>query len=508
MDYTTKKRLPISRAPDYRNARALFAEGVRDVLDGKSIAETFAGIDRNGRLSLDGTLASSSNGQAAAADGSGRTASTSIGVGLNSSGRVVRSHLEYLRKHYEPFRRGVFNEDTLYGFLFFMVVERQRKVEYTDRVLKSILSYVRSPSAASLLTQESRAFLAQHPYGHIVKWNRFYKLVNRIGDVTGDEDLKRVVVNAKMKRPLVFSEAEENALINFCLATVTATVRKYMHANSYVVASDPYETVVIAFGSKPVWSNGVSENYGGEGADIWVRSGDYSPSSRRRDRIVFEFALVFLLGFLTGARIKSVVMRLKVNEMSDLFHGRRLEVLTKNSFATVFLPPQMLVDRAETASGDVAPNLPVVPIANSTVAAAMNDMRCVTELRRRSPLYDASATEPSIVDEMATVVLEADVPTSADKRKFFVSTARQLELMLDRVYLSLFGRNRERGVRWHSQRRGYLGEVSGRYGVLTASKSVGHADINTTMNYVNKSQHGSDTACRAGSAIIDRLGNV
>lgn len=96
-----------------------------------------------------------------------------------------------------------------------------------------------------------------------------------------------------------------------------------------------------------------------------------------------------------------------------------------------------------------------------------------------------------------------DVDKDLDS-KYFQSTPRQLELCFDRVYTSLINKEREKGVRWHSQ-RSYLGEINSKYGLLTVSKSVGHSDIQTTMGYVNKSQHHNDTNMKAGTAIINKL---
>jgi len=43
--------------------------------------------------------------------------------------------------------------------------------------------------------------------------------------------------------------------------------------------------------------------------------------------------------------------------------------------------------------------------------------------------------------------------------------------------------------------------VNETFGAATASKSVGHADVETFMMYINKSLHREDTNRRAGSAV-------
>lgn len=153
---------------------------------------------------------------------------------IGQSERVVRSHLNHMYK-YEPFRQGMFNYKTLYGYLFFMVIEKRLKISYTMRVLKTILTYVRSRgnSVNNNLTNESKMFINSYPKGMNVKVNRFYQINNKIGDASGNDEVKRLVVVARSARPLVFTEKEDSDLVNYCINIITDISKKYLNESSY-----------------------------------------------------------------------------------------------------------------------------------------------------------------------------------------------------------------------------------------------------------------------------------
>lgn len=58
---------------------------------------------------------------------------------------VVRSHVKYLYE-FQPFREGDVNLRTVYDFMFYIIVERQIKISYALRVVKSIMNYLRGGS--------------------------------------------------------------------------------------------------------------------------------------------------------------------------------------------------------------------------------------------------------------------------------------------------------------------------------------------------------------------------
>lgn len=554
---------------------------------------------------------------------------------IGQSERVVRSHLNHMYK-YEPFRQGIFNYETLYGYLFFMVIEKRLKISYTMRVLKTILTYVRSRgnSVNNNLTNESKMFINSHPKGMIVKLNRFYQIINKIGDVSGNDEVKRLIVMARSARPLVFTEKEDSDLVNYCINIITDISKKYLNESSYGFSTSydfsttsgtnktlSYKTLKKNKSKKITFlintdenemdvenssmfiddlndestnndpDNGddyknnnfynnmgenidvdLSRNHDAEYYDknnqsgtirfnkrnIEVYDGLYNFVNVKNDKILYEFALAFVLGFLTGARIKSVLLKLKIKDIVQLLDGKNVECLTKGAFAMVFLPPQLLKDeRNKKNIDDSFKNNAFLEFTNAfdddkfnLLHSKSNDMivdvngditniRNIVKIRTDTMLYDSMYNENTDInyfkkkkggvvakdyDDENVIYYDANGKQIKDddknKRnvvnghdnvnkdldsKYFQSTPRQLELCFDRVYTSLFNKEREKGVRWHSQRRSYLGEINSRYGLLTASKSVGHSDIQTTMGYVNKSQHHNDTNMKAGTAIINKL---
>lgn len=504
-------------AGDYRKIKLIFESSIPEMVSDKSIAQSFAYRDaekaamlfKGDAICLDsGQLDYFEENRNSAVAGVRNKCFIEKGIRFQSSNsnsitgfseRVVRSHLNYMYK-YEPFRRGIYSNDTLYGFLFYMVVEKRLKVTYTVRVLKSILSYVRSKgdSINNNITMESKRFLDEHPKGVIVKLNRFYRTINSIGNMTENDDIKRIIVSSRSKRSLVFTDQEESELINYCIRTINDVVKKYLPGNNYY--TDPCNGIACT---------GTSESDDGISVDKRLYAGTGS------DRTIFEFSLAFLLGFLTGARVKSVILRLRVKDVQDLLRGQSIECLTKGSFSLMFLPPQLLRANEEPtppSSSDCVSN-DYKSVCN--IRGDINNLRNVVQLRKLSLMYatldDQTNSDYHTSDFVITEVVgrRGDLRIAYDENiKYFTCTPRQLELCFDRVYKKLFNKRREKGVRWHSQRRGYLGEISSKCGVLTASKSVGHADISTTMSYFNKSQHQKDTTSKAGQAITDRLKSI
>lgn len=556
---------------------------------------------------------------------------------IGQSERVVRSHLNYMYK-YEPFRQGIFNYETLYGYLFFMVIEKRLKISYTMRVLKTILTYVRSRgnSVNNNLTNESKMFINSHPKGMIVKLNRFYQIINKIGDASGNDEVKRLIVVARSARPLVFTEKEDSDLVNYCINIITDISKKYLNESSYgfstsydfstgsgtnktlsykILKNNKRKKITFVINNTDEnemdvenssmfiddlnddstnnndsdnvddyrninFYNNMGENIDGDLSrnndaeyydkknqsgtirfnkrNIEVYDGLYNFVNVKNDKILYEFALAFVLGFLTGARIKSVLLKLKIKDVVQLLEGKNVECLTKGAFAMVFLPPQLLKDeRNKKNTDDAFKNNAFLeftntfdddkfnllnPKSNDTIVDVNGDItniKNIVKIRTDTMLYDSMYNEnidnnyfkkkkggvvaKYLDDDENIMYYDANgkqIKDDKNKRnvgnghdyvnidldsKYFQSTPRQLELCFDRVYTSLFSKEREKGVRWHSQRRSYLGEINSKYGLLTASKSVGHSDIQTTMGYVNKSQHHDDTNMKAGTAIINKL---
>lgn len=505
---------------DVAEARRLFVQQVPAVTSGLSMVQQLA-VDASVGTTTDRSPHSgdSSNARTIALDFDERSDGTGI-AGLVTTGRatrstdmsrkVVNSHLQFFHR-YPAFRDGDFTKESLYGFLFFAVVENKLRVCYAKRVLRNLLSYARkylaehsaggvdgnlSDSAARLsvpieradgrtstleirLTPASVAFFRDNPRGLVVQMKRFYQLMNSVGNQTNNENLKNVVCEARRPRELVFSDEQNAALLRFVFVTLRVILYKYS------ARSSEDETTMS---SRP--DRGVPASV--ESAVERFVSPDTATNTDRRqviaERTVFEFCVAFLLSFLTGARTKSTITRLTIREFVSLTRGVTLEKFTKGSFVRMFVPaqftdkPDCSESRVGSTTGEARRRWNVYTQQEDEVQLK-NRLLCGAAQTRRDPyLYDTKRT---------------------DQDYFFLAGGRQLDYVFDRIYSTLFGHRRPKGVLWHSQRRRYLGSVNEKYGAVTASKSVGHADVETTMLYINNSLHGDDTNRRAGSAIYE-----
>lgn len=496
------------------------------------------------------------------------------------SQRVVNSHLEYFRK-FTPFREGRFTKDTLYQFLFFAVVENRVRMSYAKRVLRSLLSYVRhyleekgdgtdrvvvliesvggeTVTVDIQLTQESVAFFRNNPRGMIVRSRVFYQLMNSIGNQTNNQRLKNVVCEARRPRDLVFTEQQNATLLAFAFRVLQVTVQKYM--NSFGRSGKQYDIFPSPNATTAANIEVALETF------ITTKTAMATAQSELdKERIVFEFSVAFVIAFLTGARIKSTVMRFTVEEVDRLIRGATIEKLTKGSFARVFIPECLTYTVDESLysgrepSGDhftQRQDSSIDPIDSKAMAKLLYG---ITVVRRNPILYPAvgickhvgrggesgygkyrqcrnkrpyskisdwSESEGDSRDISKVRVynpkgglLSVGCPYASDECKrnlngkcmdvrdqsFFLGSGRQLDYTFNRIFETLFKQRRPKGVFWHSQRRRYLGAVNERCGAVTASKSVGHTDVETTMAYINKSAHRQDTNRRAGSAVFEEM---
>lgn len=401
------------------------------------------------------------------------------GTALNASERVVRSHLRYLDE-FEPFKNGLITKSSLYEFLFYMIVERGRRESYTKRVIKTIMAYLKAggASAMGVLTDESKDYIDSFRGFGGVKMSTFYRRMDVLANTFGDDRVKRILSAARCKRPLVFNDVEESSILSHCIRVLRASVDKYVgHSASRrnVFFDRDYDRKIdLAID-----------------IDINVTESETKPGRLRYERTIFEFAFAYVLGFLSGARIKSTVLRFSLDDVKTLLSGGRLEVLTKGVFVNVFLPAEVLKNDADLYGQ-------------------------LMTLRTQGRLYreeSYTGVEPDVEEESVDSTTEYDdeqiPPIERSEKRFFTRTPRRLELMLDRVYKRLFeNKKRTKGVRWHSQRRRYLGAVNSKYGAVTASESVGHRDLLTTMAYINNSLHMDDVRRKAGEAITERYESI
>lgn len=427
---------------------------------------------------------------------------------LSVSERVVRSHLRYLTE-FEPFKKGVFSQSSLYEFLFYMIVEKGRRESYTKRVIKSVMAYLRAGGASAMgdLSAESKRYVDDFRGMGGIKFSTFYRRMDAVTSAIGDDRTKRLLSTARRKRALVFNDDEESRILRYCVRVIRASINKYVTFNERDGRS-----------GRRVWhasdAYAVSDEERGGSSDkridiiTDVAASDTRPTRIGYERTIFEFSFAYLLGFLSGARIKSTVLKLSLEDVENLLAGNRLEVLTKGVFANVFLPASVLANEPDIYGH-------------------------VMSLRTRSLLYKEGVNrrvgeEPTTLTPDPDVFLDGSVDTdsgnednssigggdndrseSGRKNRFFTRSPRQLELMLDRVYKCLFeNKTRTKGVRWHSQRRRYLGTINSRFGATTASESVGHRDLATTMAYINNSLHMDDVRSRADKAITERYDTI
>lgn len=426
------------------------------------------------------------------------------------SRNVVNSHLQYLHK-YMPFREGNFSKDTLYGFVFFAVVEKQLRMGYAKRVLRNILSYVRrylteNPTTESgdsgggrllvpiekkgrrsstmeiLLSPTSVAFFRENPHGIVVQSKRFYQLMNAIANQTNNERLRNIVCEARRPRELVFSDDQNAALLSFVCKALRVIVDKY--SNRFLHR----DTAAARIHGNLDELKNIDPT-----VNLFVSPDPAFNTDRRQltvEQTLFEFCVAFLLGFLTGARIKSTVMRLTVSELDGLTRGNTVEKFAKSAFVRVFIPEGFTTKRQSNSepidSRDEGIrhlwNIYTDPPSDNHDISIGNLLFEIAPVRRNPYLYEGS---------------------KSDQESFFLNSGRQLDYVFNRIYAALFDQPRPKGVFWHSQRRRYLGSVNDKCGAVTASKSVGHADVETTMQYINKSMHKEDTNRKAGTAIYE-----
>lgn len=441
------------------------------MLEGKSIAQTIAGFERREALLRHEGNQSNDGAKPDMGDKNPYRVRGGIHPAFNASERVVRSHLRYLND-FEPFRNGVFSLSSLYEFLFYMIVERGRRESYTKRVIKSIMAYLKAGGALATrdLSEESKKYIEDFRGMGGVKFSTFYKRMDALTNSLNDDQTKRLLSTARRKRALVFNDDEESRILCYCIRMLRASIRKYIpvSASEERTGKRLWSTSADHYSASKQQLETLSDTKIQINTDI--AASDTRPSRVGYERTIFEFSFAYILGFLSGARIKSTILKLSIEDVKTLLAGALLEVLTKGAFVNVFLPATVLQNDSDLYSH-------------------------ITGLRIHSLLYKDS-TDRRTGQEPAGF---------RGNDRFFTRSSRQLELMLDRVYKSLYSdRTRTKGVRWHSQRRRYLGTINSKYGAATASDSVGHRDLSTTMAYINNSLHMDDVRSRAGEAITER----
>lgn len=399
---------------------------------------------------------------------------------FTASERVVRSHLRYLND-FEPFKKGIVTKTSLYEFLFYMIVEKGRRESYAKRVIKTIMAYLKAGGASAIinLSAESRDYVESFRGLGGVKMSIFYKRMDALANALNDDDTKRLLSTARCKRPLVFNDDEESRILRHCLGVIQACIDKYVLQTR-----------------RPSNRNAVGETLN-ENIEINTRTNvtNTKPHRVNYERTMFEFSLAYILGFLSGARIKSTVLRFSIDDVNTLLTGGRLEVLTKGVFVNVFLPAAVLKNESHLYGA-------IMPLRTRSLLYA-EDCNRVGDATLSHSDNEACSQENECAKNNNQRTMDER------SKRFFTQTARQLELMLDRVYKCLFGdKKRAKGVRWHSQRRRYLGTINSKYGAVTASDSVGHRDLATTLTYINNSLHMEDVRRKAGDAITERYKRI
>jgi len=524
---------------EIREARLVFAQQLPTATSGLSIVERLAAAASNVN-----NKNNPSNVTVGAVPNMSRGVKTTVKQRAALSQRVVNSHLQYFLK-FAPFSEGRFTKDTLYQFLFFAVVENRVRMSYAKRVLRNLLSYVRryldinggdsvsvhiekangsSNTVDIKLTPESISFLRDNQRGIVVQSKLFYRLMNSIGDQTGNQRLKNVVCEARRPRDLVFNEEQNAMLLLFVFRTLRMFVLKYVKRT----AGRQDNLFRILPGMTAITSRDIRIQ---ETIDSIFNSGlaiKADPGELRADRALFEFCVAHLFGFLTGARIKSTIMRLTVAETDRLIRGETIEKLTKGSFVRVFIPEPLRYNNSTTsvhcAQYSSEAERMFDPRDHRLVAVLLYN---ITMVRRDPLLYGVDrvcseeggngAFHKYGDDRFAQLGRNNRVKCPFDMSRstsnpqidiqqlFFLSGGRQIDYTFNKIYQKLFLQKRPKGVLWHSQRRRYLGAVNEKFGAVTASKSVGHNDVETTMLYINNSMHRDDTNRRAGSAVYDEM---
>ncbi|KAG8325141.1 hypothetical protein J6590_075297 [Homalodisca vitripennis] len=318
-------------------------------------------------------------------------------------------------------------------------------MSYAKRVLRSLLSYARrhlaengrsdrlkvKPEGRSTvidikLTPESVAFFKENPRGTVVRSKVFYHLMNSVGEQRKNEHLKNAVCKARRPRELVFSEQQNATLLSFVFNTLCVIYEKYsVRGNCF---------------RKTVYSDGLSD-----AIDTLVSRDTAFNTPRRQvdtERTVFEFCVAFLLGFLTGARVKSTIARLTVAEIDRLIRGGTLEKFTKASFARVFVPESLVY--SSKGGVDARREIGVDPREPSSVARLLYH---VTVLRRNPLFYPTGRARE--IDWQGNVRSVGDFVRVEDQ-PFFLSNGRQLDYAFERIFTKLFSQRRPKGVFWHT----------------------------------------------------------
>lgn len=451
---------------------------------------------------------------------------------LSASERVVRSHLRYLND-FEPFRKGVFSQSVLYEFLFYMVVERGRRESYTKRVIRSIMAYLKAGGALAIgdLSEECKKYIDDFRGMGGVKFSTFYRRMDAVTNALGDDQTKHLLSTARRKRALVFNDEEESRILHYCISVLQASIKKYVTGDRNDNGSE--KRIWSTSGDHVPFSNVEKDKSMDSKIDINtdIAVADTRPTRINYERTIFEFSFAYVLGFLSGARIKSTVLKFSVDDVKTLLTGGRLEVLTKGVFVNVFLPVSVLTKDANLYGrimalrthsmlykhynvGITSETFKTRPglLSDTINAKSGNDYSSSSENEVQSDGHESFMnTKEQVIrhklDRGPSRV--ANQLSYGGNNRFFSCSPRQLELMLDRVYQKLFSnKTRAKGVRWHSQRRKYLGTINSKYGATTASESVGHRDLTTTMTYINNSLHMDDVRSRAGDAITERYNTI
>jgi hypothetical protein len=431
-------------------------------------------------------------------------------VALSASERVVRSHLRHLNE-FEPFRKGLFSQSVLYEFLFYMIVEKGRRESYTKRVIRSIMAYLQAGGALAIdnLSVESKNYIENFRGLGGIKFSTFYRRMDALTNTLGDDQTKRLLSSARCKRALVFDDVEESRILQHCVRVLRASIRKYVTDNNRVSSGKRLWSTYVDHHSSNVETNQSPDTKIEINTD--AKATDTRPGRLNYERAIFEFAFAYVLGFLSGARIKSTVLKFSVDDVKTLLAGGRLEVLTKGVFVNVFLPISVLNEDAEIYGQIMALRMHSM-LYRQNMEGKRHERKSKMEISHND--YDSSNSSSENEDQCSirkgfTYQKKCNTPSCGVGNRFFTCSSRQLELMLDRVYHSLFSsKKRAKGVRWHSQRRKYLGTINAKYGAPTASESVGHRDLSTTMTYINNSLHMDDVRTRAGEAITERYNMI
>lgn len=371
--------------------------------------------------------------------------------------RVIRSHIKYLYE-FEPFARGNVTLRTVYEFMFYGIVERGFKLSYLTRIVKSIINYLKGGNYTRVfpeLTQESIAYIESTIVNGLqLKLRKLYSSLNAAANVHGSEVVKENVCRAREKLNLVFDDNFDKNLWNKSVESLNCLSSKYIERRRLPTPG----AEIISIGSHDEYGSvdyQCGRSHAGESlnSNCGVSCGSYAD-----DELTFNFAALHILALSTGARVKSTILNLTTDDVSNLIRGKILDKMSKGSFVKIFIPEQII-----------------------------SKYKFLGQIFR---LRDLICGNDRVVDG----------------NKFFTVTSRRLELHLDKFHkLHSGGEKRQRGVRWHAYRRKYIGIINKECGLVAASKSVGHQDISTTMLYVNRSLHADDVVAKTSNVIFKRF---